>query len=162
MKKEMIKKLAAFVLCICVCFSLSSCGEKQTNKEDTTTSQTTENSVADEKADLDLTVLNSTMVYSQICNMLQTPDNYIGKVIKIKGPLGLYTSESTGQNYYAVLVDDATACCQQGMEFIWNGEHKYPDDYPALGEEIEVMGEFQTYVENGVTYCHLVCDDVNF
>lgn len=32
----------------------------------------------------------------------------------------------------------------------------YPDDYPEPGTEITVIGEFQPYEENGVTWYHLV------
>ena len=31
-----------------------------------------------------------------------------------------------------------------------------PDDYPEPGTEITVIGEFQPYEENGVTWYHLV------
>ena len=32
----------------------------------------------------------------------------------------------------------------------------YPDDYPELGAEITVIGEFQSYEENGIIWYHLI------
>ena len=43
-----------------------------------------------------------------------------------------------------------------GMEFVLEGDLTYPDDYPELGTEITVIGEFQSYEENGMTRYHLV------
>lgn len=53
-------------------------------------------------------------------------------------------------------VKDAAACCAEGMEFVLEGDYTYPDDYPELGAEITVIGEFQSYEENGMTWYHLV------
>ena len=57
---------------------------------------------------------------------------------------------------YACIIADATACCAEGMEFVLEGDYTYPDDYPELGAEITVIGEFQSYEENGMTWYHLV------
>jgi len=58
------------------------------------------------------------------------------------------------------VIADATACCQQGLEFIWNGAHAYPDDYPEQESEIEITGVFQSYQEGSSTYYYLLVDDV--
>lgn len=63
-------------------------------------------------------------------------------------------------NHSCCVKDSCPICCQQGLEFIWEG-HKYPDDYPAVNSNIEVTGVFETYDENGITYCHLISNDVN-
>lgn len=113
-------------------------------------------------ADVDLTKLSSTMVYSEVYNMITVPENYIGKTIKMNGQFALYqATDANGQPvpnqiYFACVIADATACCQQGLEFILAGDYKYPDDYPKLGAEITVLGEFQTYFEGKYRYCHLV------
>ena len=56
---------------------------------------------------------------------------------------------------YACIIADATACCAEGMEFVLKDDLAYPDDYPELGTEITVIGEFQSYEENGMTWYHL-------
>ena len=112
--------------------------------------------------DVDLTKLSSTMVYSEVYNMMYSPDDYVGKTVKMEGQFAIY--QATDENgalipdqiYFACVIADATACCSQGLEFVLAGEKTYPDDYPELGSEINVTGVFQLYDENGTTYCHLV------
>ena len=106
--------------------------------------------------DVDLTTLSSTMVYSEVYNMMYEPDRYVGKRIKMNGQFAVYEDPNTGAVYTACIIMDATACCSQGLEFVLAGEKTYPDDYPELGSEITVTGVFQLYDENGTTYCHLV------
>ena len=60
------------------------------------------------------------------------------------------------EQFYACIISDATACCAEGMEFVLKDDLAYPDDYPELGAEITVIGEFQSYEENGMTWYHLV------
>lgn len=103
--------------------------------------------------DIDLTRLSSTMVYSEVYNMMSNPDEYIGKTIRMDGNLAVYKYPE--RNYYTCIIQDATACCQQGMEFLWKGDHKYPEDYPNEGDGIIVTGIFDVYYEDQVKYCQL-------
>lgn len=103
--------------------------------------------------DVDLTKLSSIMVYSEVFGMVNEPDTYLGKVVKMSGLFAV--SEANGQRYFACIVQDATACCQQGMEFRTKDELSYPGDYPAEGTEITVTGVFSTYLEDGYTYIEL-------
>ncbi len=119
-----------------------------------------ENPNADPDADVDLTTLSSTMVYSQVADMMYTPEKYQDKIIKASGLFSVYHDDSQDKNYYAILIQDATACCAQGLEFVWEGDHTYPDDYPEIGKEITVMGSFSTYEEDGATYCQLLNADL--
>ena len=105
--------------------------------------------------DIDLTRLDSNIVYAQVFDMLNEPDKYIGKKVRANGSFAYTTDPSTGGEYFAVFIADAAACCQQGMEFVLTGTHKYPDDYPKVGDSITVEGEFNTYTENGWQYCQL-------
>lgn len=105
--------------------------------------------------DVDLTVLSSTMVYSEVYNMLASPDQYIGKTVKMDGLFTYYYDKPTGNYYFACIIQDATACCAQGIEFVLTDEYTYPDDYPEADAEICVVGVFDTYEEKGDTYCTL-------
>lgn len=105
--------------------------------------------------DVDLTVLSSTMVYSEVCNMMYYPENYIGKTVKMKGMYAGYHDESTDKYYHACIIQDATACCAQGIEFEPTDDYRYPDDYPAEGQEVCVTGVFDTYKEGENIYCTL-------
>ena len=114
------------------------------------------------KVDVDLTVLSSTMVYSEVYNMLYNdPAHYLGKTVKARGGFSIYQLVTDGVLQpdpvsYACIISDAAACCAEGMEFVLKGDLAYPDDYPELGAEITVIGEFQSYEENGMTWYHLV------
>ena len=109
----------------------------------------------DYTAEVDLTVLNSNMVYSTVYSMVTTPQDYLGKTVKASGTFDVFTNPDTGDMYYACIIADATACCSQGLEFVWKGDHAYPADYPKVGDAITVGGEFETYQEGEATYCRL-------
>ena len=108
-----------------------------------------------EGIDVDLTTLSSTMVYSQVYNMIMTPEGFIGKKVKMQGLMVTYYDEATDKRYFCCIIQDATACCAQGIEFELAGDFKYPEDYPADGETICVEGIFDTYDEAGLTYVTL-------
>lgn len=108
-----------------------------------------------EDVDVDLTVLSSTMVYTEVYNMMTTPENYIGKTIKMDGAFSMFHDEQTDKYYFACIISDATACCSQGIEFELTDEYSYPADYPEIGEEICVTGTFDTYREGEYEYCTL-------
>ena len=116
----------------------------------------------DYDAELDLTSMNSTMVYSEVYNMMNTPDDYIGKSVKATGSFSVFTDIKTGKYYYSCVIADATACCQQGLEFVLAEERKYPDEFPTQGRQITVAGVFDTYEEDGNTYCCLNDAELSF
>ncbi len=103
------------------------------------------------KADIDLTKLSATMVYSEVYNMTAEPDKYIGKRIRMSGPASVFVAEATGKVYYSCIIKDATACCAQGIEFTLK-----EGDYPNQGDPIVVEGVFDTYYEGEYRYCTLV------
>lgn len=117
-------------------------------------------SAKNENSFIDLTALSSTMVYAEVNNMMTNPDNYMGKTIKMCG--SYYTSyfDETDMYYHYVIIEDATACCAQGLEFIWNGDHVYPADYPDEQTQIEISGVFGSYDELGITYYYLAVDEI--
>ena len=171
-----MKKLFHLLLIVTLIVSLSACGsekdkgtaatDKQTSNSSVSQNQTTEKSSESapttskpaqsaDGIDVDLTKLSSTMVYSEVYNMMVSPDNYTGKTVKMNGAFAYYEDPETKKQYFACIIADATACCSQGLEFILTGEHTYPNDYPELNSEITVTGIFETYEENGFKYCRL-------
>ena len=175
MKKLFCLLLIAMALC-----SLAACGrekDKGAAAADSADNQAPESSVSQKQpaekkseskpaaseptqstdgVDVDLTRLSSTMVYSEVYNMMYAPDDYIGKTIKMTGQFVYYENPDTKAQYFTCIIGDAMACCSQGLEFVMEGDLAYPDDYPELGAEITVIGEFQSYEENGMTWYHLV------
>lgn len=110
-------------------------------------------SVTYDHVEEDLSVMSGTMVYAKVMDMLTNPDQYLGKVVRIKGLFA--ASQGEGRMYFACVIPDATACCSQGMEFVLKDEWKYPDEYPSKGTVITVTGIFDTYMEGTNRYCQL-------
>lgn len=150
-----MKKILCLILALLMTVFFAGCGSNTGSKNPNKTE-------GEGNIDIDLTMLSSTMVYSEVYNMMTEPENYIGKTVKMNGPFAIYQAvDENGQPvpnriYFACVIADATACCQQGLEFVLSGDFKYPDDYPELGRDITVVGEFQTYIEDQYLYCHLV------
>ena len=92
---------------------------------------------AEGPVDLDLTKFSGTVVYSQVYDMMMEPETYLGQRVRVEGSLSYY-KDSAGNEYFAALIADATACCAQGIEFVWAGEHASPQDYPPLGTDVTV------------------------
>lgn len=113
-----------------------------------------------EHIDVDLTTMSSTMVYSEVSNMMYYPSRYKDKVVKATGPFVIGTSSIPDYCYPAVLIQDATACCANGLEFLLYGiprcTSKGGDGYPTPNEQVTVVGRFKTYLEGSSMYVHLV------
>ena len=186
-----MKRLFCLLLAVCMMVSLCACGkgsekdagndtsssnekssasaesiptpkEQETPDEQQTPEEPEQTQTSADGVEVDLTVLSSTMVYSEVYNMLYNdPAHYLGKTVKARGTFSIYQLVTDGVLQpdpvaYACIIADATACCAEGMEFVPEGDLTYPDDYPELGAEIIVIGEFQSYEENGMTWYHLV------
>lgn len=146
-----INRLIAGILLLTLLCVFVGCGN--TNAQSESTAEAPENFESGESF-VDLTALSSTMVYAEVYNMMVKPSDYIGKTVKMDGTFAVYKGDI--RNYYACVIADATACCSQGIEFVWSGEHSYPEDYPELGSEIVVQGVFDVYEEDGYMYCQLI------
>ena len=142
--------------------SIPAPNEQETPDEQQTPEEPEQTQTSADGVDVDLTVLSSTMVYSEVYNMLYNdPAHYLGKTVKARGEFSIYQLVTDGVLQpdpvsYACIISDAAACCAEGMEFVLEGDLTYPDDYPELGTEITVIGEFQSYEENWMTWYHLV------
>ncbi|MCR5649667.1 MAG: hypothetical protein K6F86_00625 [Lachnospiraceae bacterium] len=163
-----MKKAVSLLVCVIVIILEAGCGKSENEAGGFTTgSQNNVQSVLEqgmsESEDLtgtesdyiDLTEFSSTMVYSEVYNMMYYPENYIGKMVKMSGVYAVYHDESTGKDYHACIISDATACCSQGIEFELTDDYSYPDDYPEEGGQICVEGVFDTYREGENIYCTL-------
>jgi hypothetical protein len=108
-----------------------------------------------EGIDIDLTQLSSTMVYSEVFNIVSDPESFVGKVIKMQGSFTMYHDEATDKYYYGCIIQDATACCSQGLEFVPLNATVYPDDFPEEMSTITVTGTFSIYEEGEYKYMTL-------
>ncbi len=123
--------------------------EKESEKE------ASEEAKPDPSVDIDLTVLNKTLVFSEVSNMMLEPEKYIGTSVKMRGVCGTYHDANTGKYYFTCVIKDAKACCRRGIEFVLTDDYAVPDDYPRDGTQAVIKGVFDTYTEDGQMYCTL-------
>lgn len=133
--------------------------ESMTGDSQTTTASDTAVSTAEHPdlsdIDIDLTVLNSNMVYATVFDMIYEPDGYVGNVVKMEGSFNFLYDEENDRYLYACIISDATACCSQGIEFIPADEYHFPEGFPGKGENITVTGVFEILEDNGEVYIAL-------
>lgn len=151
----MKKTVRLLILCLAVCLLCAGCSAGET--EPSAPSATEPPFI-----DLDLAGLSGTVVYAQVYNLVCEYEKWLGKTIRIAGYYNYYNDEANSVVYHACIIPDATACCAQGIEFVWYGEHPWPDAYPEIGTNLTVTGRLETYDDNGTQYLHLVDADVVF
>lgn len=180
-----MKQSICLLLAALTALGLSACGEKvsaptvetassaitpteakplPTLPQETAATEETEPVQSSEPAEstfVDLTVLSSTMVYAEVFAMMSSPEDYVGKTVKMQGIFSrgqLYAADgslSDGGMVFACIVQDATACCAQGIPFDLAGDYEYPQDYPELGDTITVIGTFEIHEQEGMQFCRL-------
>lgn len=108
--------------------------------------------------DYDLTTMGSDMVFAIVYQMMVSPKEYVGKTVRIDGSYYSIYDETTGKRSHFCIIQDATACCAQGMEFILaDSNNKKSNKYPEEEAEVVIEGTFETYREDGGNnlYCRL-------
>ena len=176
----MMKKALLIMLCVAA-LALTGCGQKtpDTTANTLTTAAPTQTvqivqtesptaapvfseeaeapAVESSAAEIDLTSMSSTMVYSYVFNMVSAPDDFIGQRFRIQGIYDEGLWEPTNQMYHYIIIADATACCAQGLEFVLADENAA---YPQPRDEIEISGVFSTYEEDGELYVQIIADSL--
>lgn len=113
--------------------------------------QQTETASVSDGVGIDLTQMNTTMVFAEVSNIMYMPVDYIGKIIRMRGTASSATDPETGNTYHAVIIQDATACCASGLDYILADGQEYPADET----DVTVTGEFELFEENDFFYCQL-------
>ena len=84
--------------------------------------------------------MSATAIYSEVSNMMNKPEKYDGKHIKVKGYYVVSIDPGTGKRYEYCLIPDATECCQQGLLFkLKKGER---DKLPKEEHRFVISGKF--------------------
>lgn len=171
-----MKRLLCLLLAALTVLGLGACGEKSGGETtfpttaseepkplETGATEQTETAPSKDTAEstlVDLTALSSTMVYAEVFAMMSSPEDYVGKTVKMQGVFSkgqLYAAGSLndGGTVFACVIQDATACCAQGIPFELAGDYTYPQDYPELGDAITVVGTFEIHEQEGMEFCRL-------
>lgn len=102
--------------------------------------------------DIDLSQMGGMMAYAELSSIIYYADDYIGKVIRITGTAVSYHNEQTGADYYAFVLQDATACCASGFDLLLKDGQEPPEN----GQEITVVGELEMYeIYEGIQFLRL-------
>ena len=120
--------------------------DTQKNNQQNTDTQTPESvqgtvNAPEAAVDVDLSVMDSDMIYATVYQMMSDPEQYVGKTFRIEGKFYVTYDEMTKNQYYS---------------------HIYPDEYPTDGTEVIVDGTFELYMENDSRYCRLANADFYF
>lgn len=105
------------------------------------------------KADIDLCSENRDNDYNSFLKLLINPEDFDGKTVKLHGTFSI--NKNGGKNYYICSPSTKSGSASQGMEFTLSKDYKYPDDFPAPGEEITIFGKFEFYEEYHKSYCRI-------
>lgn len=150
------------------------------NKTEDTTSESNENEVPErfiqkekevffdggtgsDSNPIDLSSLDSLMAYGALYEIVSSPTDHIGQEITLRGAYYAEYYSGPADYYHHVVVSDEQACCSLGIELVWEGEHLYPDDYPAYESTITVTGTFGYYLVNDQpVYCLQIKGDHPF
>lgn len=97
----------------------------------------------------DMTELDEKVVYMAVSDLIENPELYLGRTIRISGPC--VSQCVNNKTYHTVMFSNETDCSQLGVEFALKDDADYPEDYTT----ITVTGTFSSYQENGETYYHL-------
>lgn len=108
-----------------------------------------------DKADVNLNTENIINNYNGLLKLLMDKDEYVDKTVKISGIFDMYSDPISDKRYCSCFIKSESGNLSQGIEFVLSDDYKYPDDYPAEGEEITVYGTFERYNESGNPYCRL-------
>lgn len=150
-----------FLLFLIAALALTGCSQTATPEATvaTTAPASSETEAKQTSSYVDLTALSSTMVYAEVFKMTTFPEDYIGKTVKMRGQFStgkLYAPDgSDGSTVFACIIQDATACCAQGIPFDLAGSFSYPEDYPELGDQITVVGTFEKCTQDGLEFYRL-------
>lgn len=160
-----MKKNCPYFICFnLLILSFFSCNKKDVNNPYATERNQLKKSIEatdvieaeESKIDYDLTNMSSTMIYAEVFNMLIEPEKYENKRVKMKGFFTIY-NEGSNDEVYSVIVPDATACCQQGIEFFYD----FKDNKPVVNSEITVTGIFNIHILNdGISYNYIKAEKI--
>ncbi len=155
-----MKRIICLIIAVITVFSLSSCANETPAEKTGVTEAKVQTSY--EKIDIDLASMSGTIVYSEVNNLVSAPEENIGKVIRMKGNYTSNYIDETKTTYYFCLIQDATACCQQGLEFVLANGADDPSSYPPDNTEITVTGVFESYKEGAKTYYHIADAEMTY
>lgn len=94
--------------------------------------------------DFDLSDMNKDVVFALVYQMMNKPEDFLGKTFRMQGLYYANFFEPHDRYYNFCIIEDALACCAQGILFeMENEELVYPDDFPEDYSRILIEGTFE-------------------
>lgn len=151
-----MKKLIALMIVLAMMLVfVSSCSQNTTSEQTDYTDEFTEKEQNEElKVDLDVTGFSITIVYALLENMVQNPDDYIGKTVKITGNMSTW-KDSAGDDVYCLTIWDQTQCCSAEIRIKFDYEKVDKSSIPSPGEDYTVIGIFDSEFDGETYYSYL-------
>lgn len=153
----MVKKFVLEIVLISSCVVLLAGCNKQ-NNNDKVIQSSNNREEKENKFDLDLTQMSSEIGLALLYQFVLAPQDYSGQSIRMKGAYYANYNEQTDAHEYHCVVKDTSACCNQGIEFVWNeiGQDNLKNEL-VDEEEIIVTGILETYQREGDSrvYCRI-------
>lgn len=133
------RKQLLLILMMLLLFVLSSCTSKE--------------AVKIPEIDIDLAIVDQYEAYTKVYDIMTSPNDYVGKTVKIHGTFS--STSINGINYYNIMIADGINT-PQSIEFLLADNAKYPEEYPTVGYEATIVGNFEVYQEDGYYFCRLI------
>jgi hypothetical protein len=160
MKKHLVIAVLDTAISLLICVLLFGCTKAKAEAQ--LPKANTEAVTPQTAVDYDLSNMNFTMISSFFFQMLLEPEKYENKVFKIKGKFQSFENEEnpSALPYFSVIMNDVTMCCQEGIDFVWEGNHSWPADYPEQDQEITIIGKYIVTETDGITYNYILASDI--
>lgn len=100
------------------------------------------------KVNIDMTGLSSYAVQSEVQKMQKssTAQSYLGKTIKMRA------KAYADGDYHYIIGPDGDECCNWEIEIKLSEKL---DSFPKTAKNVNIIGEYKYYKENGKTYYYL-------
>ena len=158
MKKILLLVLSLSFLFCWSCKKKEPALDSETEKALNSLSQELDQAFNNDELDFDLSKMNPNMVYALIFDLMMDSEKYEGKTFKLKGDF-FTTTGPQGNPVYAVIIKDAQACCQQGIEF----KYDFGGKIPETSRQVTVTGKYViTEIEEGIQYNYVKASLVEF
>ena len=138
--------IIVFIFITAICVILTGCSEPE--------------SVESVDADVDLVVLSDIVAQAQFQNILQNSSDFLGKTVRVRGPLASMFFNNQVYHYIIVIQGDDACCESEGFELKLSEDHMRLNDEIRQGTIIEVTGVLGSYREAGQRYVYLAIDGV--
>ncbi len=106
--------------------------------------------------DYDLRTMSETMVYSHIFDLMLNPTEYENTRFIINGSLEEKLDLNTGETFYVIFIEDAAACCVQGLEVVFPEDVSIPIFLP---QTVNLQGTIGVYEFNNSDFAFVNAEE---